>query len=137
MRARAERIERLAGLDQVDARILDPAAQPGPRQAAVERVLRDRERAQFAQEGARKSQFAHALGDFCRRRRDLGPIQRLHEDAENGLRLALIDQRLEHRIAGPAAIPVDLAVDRDRREHLRQAGRCEQGIDAQAARGRT
>ena len=49
-------------------------------------------------------------------------------DEEGVARRALADQRRQRRVAAEAAVPVGLAVDLDRLEHRRQAGRGEEHV---------
>ena len=53
---------------------------------------------------------------------------RIDLDQDHVARVALAHQRRDGRVAGVAAVPVGLAVDLDRLEHRRQAGRGEQHV---------
>ena len=66
-----------------------------------------------------------------RRARDARALDRIDGDQDRVVRHAFLDQRRHGRIAGIAAVPIGLAVDLDRLEHGRQAGRGEQHVGRQ------
>ena len=72
--------------------------------------------------------FIEAVEDFARRARRRDTLDRIDRDQDRVARLGFADQRRQGRIAGIAAVPIGLAVDLDRLEHRRQAGRGEQHV---------
>ena len=84
-------------------------------------------RSSFEQHGVERD-LVHPAGDVAGAARRLAPLGGVDLDEEGVLRVAFAHQRRQRRVAAEAAVPVGLAVDLDRLEHRRQAGRGEEHV---------
>ena len=94
------------------------------RQAAlVDQPVDEFDGAQFRHQRGIEGDLVDAAHDLARRGRHLLAHQRIDLHDQHVLGLGRAEERIEHRIAEIAAVPIGHAVDLDRAEHRRQAGR--------------
>ena len=111
----------------------DPVrAHSGPARALAVSGVRDlaqqRHHAQFLHQRRVEGNLVEPVQDLVGRARQLQPFARIDLHQNGVMRVAFAHQRRQRRIAGIAAVPVRFAVDLDRMEHGRQAGRGKQDV---------
>jgi hypothetical protein len=68
------------------------------------------------------------IENIRRRPRRFRPFARVDLNQDGIVRVAFANEWRDRRIAGVTAVPIRLAIDFDRPEHRRQAGRSEQNV---------
>jgi hypothetical protein len=101
----------------------------------VDQLGHERDGAHFAHQGRIEADLVDAVHDLVRRGRHLVAQDRVDVHDNDVGRCAVVDQREDRGIAHVAAVPVVLALDLDRVEHERQAGRGERAIDGHLVPG--
>ncbi len=83
---------------------------------------------QFGEQACVEDDFIEPVENILRRRRNILAHQRIELDDQDVAHVGFIRHGLDRRIGDIAAVPIALAVDQRRLEHLRQSGRGEQDV---------
>ena len=124
----------LGCVDQVKALVQQPALEAADRRPT--RALGDElagvgDHAHFAQEGRGEAELHAARGDFCGAAGGVLVLQGVQQHHQQVRRVAFVEQRVDRRVGGEAAVPVVLAVDLHRVVQGGQAGRGQYGCFAE------
>jgi NADPH:quinone reductase-like Zn-dependent oxidoreductase len=131
---RALQAGQLAGIDHVEAHLLQTTLQPPHRYEAGARIVgRAREHPHLPHEMRAESQLDNAGLDLFDGAGRLVTLQRAQQHQQHIARIAVVEQREDGRIGGVAAVPVGLAFDLYRMVDLGQAGRGEQHVQGEFA----
>ena len=93
-------------------------------------LAQKRDHPQFLQERGIEGDLVEAVHDLLGGARRARALDRIDRHDQRVLRGAFAHERRHGRVAGIAAIPIGLAVDLDRLEQRRQAGRGEEDVRA-------
>jgi hypothetical protein len=96
--------------------------------SGVRHLAQQRHHAQFLHQRRVEGNLVEPVEDLVGRARQVRPFARIDLHQDGVVRVAFAHQRRQGRITGIAAIPVRFAVDLDRMEHGRQAGRGKQDV---------
>ncbi|EWS55571.1 hypothetical protein X551_01584 [Methylibium sp. T29] len=130
--ARVERRQAFVVGDHVQAQVLVVA---GLQPALAHQARHEGDRAHLGHQAGVEGDLGQAVDDLDTAGRRPLVLQRVDLHQQDVERLGVVDQRVDRRVAGVAAIPVGLPVDRHGLEDERQAGGGQQRIDRQVLAG--
>ena len=97
------------------------------RHAVRHQLVQQRDAAHLRDQAGVEGQIVRAVGDFGRRGRTAGALERVDLHQQHVAGFAHLQQRADGGVGRVAAVPIGLAVDLGRLKQLRQAGRGHHG----------